>query len=159
MNISGGLNSDAVLYGLSGLKDDLDLSCSPPALTLTLLAELEELSSNGTYEAELLISGFIPAAGAGDYDIKLQNMTLSLTLQLTASLETGNLNVSGVAVGLNFEKMVTYLEDFRLGGQLVDWTNEEVQTGFQELVTGILEGQVGTINALVEGLLNTVLKV
>jgi hypothetical protein len=156
VNISGGLNSDAVLYGLSGLKDDL--SFSPPALTVTLLAELEELSSNGTYEAELLISGF-PAAGAGDYDIKLQNMTLSLTLQLTTSSETDNLNVTGVGVGLKFEKMVTYLEDFRLGGGLVDWTNEEVQTGFQELVTGILEGQVGTINALVEGLLNAVLKV
>jgi hypothetical protein len=145
------------LRGLSELKDDLSLDLI--TRTVTFLAEVDEFSSDGTYEADFLISGFIPASGAGDYDVKYTNASLALSFRLEDSASTKNLNVTDVQVGIGFQKMITYLQNFRVGGSLVDWSDEASQFQVQALVSDILDSQLEEISARMQITLNWLLQV
>jgi hypothetical protein len=150
-------SSGSVLRGLKALKTNITFA--KPDHIVTFRAAWDELSLEGTYAADLLISDFIPASGTGDYALKYNKANFTLSFRLEEIPSTGILTASDVHVVLGFEKMETYIQNFRLGSAEVDWSLEKTQIQFQDLVTDILTSQDVNINALVQNKLGSLLQV
>jgi len=92
--------------------------------------------------------------------MKLYNFAVDISVWIIIDPATGAIGANSTDINISgFQGMYTNLEGFELGGNPVDWTTEEAQTSFMEIISSKVGDALPGIEALVDGLLNNALKV